>query len=106
MTGMSTVMPELVRINIRVSAEEAARSANGDFVITDSGLPVELRDWHGKFPAGSMFWFKPEALSPLLKINEDRFDVERGLADGTMAHAIERLFGSICVAQGFRIKGV
>ncbi len=37
-------MPALVRINIRVSAEEAARSAHGDFVITGRGLPVEPGD--------------------------------------------------------------
>ncbi|NSY92204.1 hypothetical protein G6L58_17245, partial [Agrobacterium tumefaciens] len=33
-------LPPVIRINIRVSAEEAARSANADFVITGSGLPV------------------------------------------------------------------
>lgn len=33
-------LPPIIRINIRVSAEEAARSANADFVITGSGLPV------------------------------------------------------------------
>ena len=65
-----------------------------------------LREWRGNFPAGSMFWFKPEALLPLLKIGEDKFDVERGLADGTMAHAVERLFGSICTSQGFRVSSI
>lgn len=33
-------LPPIIRINIRVSAEEAARSANADFVITGSGVPV------------------------------------------------------------------
>lgn len=33
-------LPPIIRINIRVSAEEAARSAHADFVITGSGLPV------------------------------------------------------------------
>ncbi|WP_271045854.1 phage baseplate assembly protein [Agrobacterium sp. ST15.13.015] len=33
-------LPPVIRINIRVSAEEAARSASADFVITGPGLPV------------------------------------------------------------------
>ncbi|THF54002.1 glycoside hydrolase family 99-like domain-containing protein [Allorhizobium terrae] len=65
-----------------------------------------LENWRGKFPAGSMFWFRPQALSPLLMISENRFDVERGLADGTISHAIERLFGSVCISQGFKIEGI
>ncbi|WP_144579326.1 glycoside hydrolase family 99-like domain-containing protein [Agrobacterium sp. DE0009] len=67
---------------------------------------LDITAWRGTFPAGSMFWFKPLALSPLLRIGENRFDVERGLADGTIAHAIERLFASVCVSQGFRVEGV
>ncbi|WP_080819373.1 phage baseplate assembly protein [Agrobacterium deltaense] len=37
-------LPPIIRINIRVSAEEAARSAQADFVITGSGLPVAPGD--------------------------------------------------------------
>lgn len=59
----------------------------------------------GVFPAGSMFWFRPKALAPLLKISIHDFDVERGLVDGTRAHAIERLFSTVCEHQGFSVKG-
>ncbi len=56
-----------------------------------------------EFPAGSMFWFKPRALAPLLDsgLTFDDFPEERGQIDGTIAHAIERAFLFIVEAAGF-----
>ncbi|ABP33541.1 glycoside hydrolase family 99-like domain-containing protein [Polynucleobacter asymbioticus] len=55
-----------------------------------------------KFPAGSMFWARPAALQKLLKLESgELFDVEEGLADGTVAHAVERLFGLVSESSGF-----
>jgi lipopolysaccharide biosynthesis protein len=53
------------------------------------------------FAAGTMFWFRREALEPLLKVdfNED-FAVERGQTDGTAAHAFERLFSVVAEQDG------
>ncbi|QXG48517.1 glycoside hydrolase family 99-like domain-containing protein [Pseudomonas viridiflava] len=57
----------------------------------------------GVFPAGSMFWFRPEALYSLLSITSDRFDVEQGLSDGTLPHAIERLFCVVVQKNGYTV---
>lgn len=65
---------------------------------------LSIREWQGKFPAGSMFWFRPEALKTLNSIDTADFDIERGLADGTLAHAVERLFCSVCIANGFSVN--
>ncbi len=55
------------------------------------------------FPAGSMFWFRPDALARIEKVKPEWFEIERGLSDGTIAHAIERLFLSLCLENGFTV---
>ena len=57
------------------------------------------------FVAGSMFWFKPSAFSPItqLEISQDDFGPEKGQVDGTLAHAFERFFGLLMLQTGYRI---
>ena len=56
------------------------------------------------FPAGSMFWFRPTALLPLLKISEDSFLMEPTPIDGAMEHAVERLFCTIVKESGYTVS--
>ncbi|WP_292195190.1 rhamnan synthesis F family protein [Mesorhizobium sp.] len=60
------------------------------------------------FFAGSMFWFAPEALRPLQTIPESElnFEPEAGLQDGTLAHALERLFCPIARKTGYHTTSV
>ena len=66
------------------------------------GVDIDTRNLL-EFPAGSMFWFKPKALAPLLDsgLTFDDFPEERGQIDGTIAHAIERAFLFVVEAAGF-----
>ena len=56
------------------------------------------------FPTGSMFWFRPGAMLPLLKLEEHDFELEYGYSDGTIAHAVERLFVTVTKATGHYIS--
>ena len=55
------------------------------------------------FPAGSMFWARSAALRPLLDLGLDFADFpdEHAQTDGTLAHAIERLYFLVCEQAGF-----
>ncbi|SMG63141.1 Rhamnan synthesis F, partial [methanotrophic bacterial endosymbiont of Bathymodiolus sp.] len=52
------------------------------------------------FPAGSIFWFSPyvfRKITDLIDVSE--FEFEEGQVDGTIAHAVERIFGLMCFIE-------
>ncbi|WP_157944526.1 rhamnan synthesis F family protein [Mangrovicella endophytica] len=70
-----------------------------------TALGVPLRDAAIKdavFPAGSMFWFRREAIAPFAAPQlADMFEPERRQYDGTFAHALERLFAIVAEQRGY-----
>lgn len=65
--------------------------------------PRALKTQPLMFPSGTMFWFRPAALQPLLAsdLQIDDFPPEPLPNDGTLAHAIERCILYIALAQGY-----
>ena len=60
------------------------------------------------FMAGTMFACRRELLWVInaLRLNADDFEEEQGQLDGTMAHAVERIFGVAVRSIGKRITGI
>jgi glycosyltransferase involved in cell wall biosynthesis len=59
------------------------------------------------FPLGTMFWAKPEALSPLFELNMKEFLQPEPLPyDGSYMHAIERLISHVVTNTGYKIVSV
>ena len=78
---------------------------NKDNIIFFLGLAgYDEVDLNFDFIAGSMFWARVDALKFVTRIGltEDNFDEELGQLDGTMAHAIERLFSYMAAKEGYK----
>ncbi len=91
------------------------RLCSNDYINNNQDLLSELIEIHGEsygsvsfdFVGGSMFWFKPQALEPLLFINIGSFELEHNQLDGTLAHAIERYLGYVVLkVQKMKIKEI
>ena len=68
-------------------------------------MGFELQEDAGlDFPSGSMFWARTAALKSFLDLglSFDDFAPEHGQIDGTMAHAIERMYYFSCEQAGYR----
>lgn len=76
----------------------------------DHSLVMGLADVMGidfeytSFPAGSMYWFRPEAFRGIEKIEDHFFRPEEGLADGTVAHAVERIICNIVSKNDYKLS--
>jgi len=69
-------------------------------------IEVPVDENHLSFPAGSMYWLKPQLLALLrgLQLTVDSFDPEEGQTDGTLAHCLERAMGMMVDAAGLQIR--
>lgn len=67
-------------------------------------LNIQLPEENKTFPAGSMFWYRPNALSSLTKTSWRHFEFpeEAGQTDGTIIHAIERIIRLVAEHNGYR----
>jgi lipopolysaccharide biosynthesis protein len=61
---------------------------------------------HDPFVAGSMFWVRLESIRDLLdaRLFGSEFEQESGQLDGTLSHAVERLFAACASHSGFRVE--
>ncbi|MTE01758.1 glycosyl transferase family 1 [Paracoccus sp. YIM 132242] len=68
-------------------------------------VEIELDRSNCGFPAGSMYWLKPDMIAMIkaMQLGTDSFDIEHGQVDGTVAHGFERALGPLCKAFGNRI---
>ncbi|MBD8684812.1 glycoside hydrolase family 99-like domain-containing protein [Pseudomonas sp. CFBP 13719] len=73
-------------------------------IVEDLAKKMNLKFEYSHFPAGSMFWFRQRSFSRILHLSTSDFDIERGLADGTNAHGIERLFCTIVEGIGYQTE--
>lgn len=87
-------------------AHDARNMRDNQVLVDEISQEIGIPFVNGRFAAGTMFWVDPRAIAPILKLKINDFDIERGLADGTRAHAIERLFCNVCEAEGFEVETV
>lgn len=64
------------------------------------GVPPSMRP---SFFEGSMFWVRPKAMASLKRLNIrlEEFEAEEGELDGTLHHALERVFVTMALADGY-----
>lgn len=69
-----------------------------------AGLPADSARSRPFF-AGTMFWFRPQAMQGLraARLSADDFEPEMAQTDGTTAHALERLVWPLAEQAGYRV---
>ena len=71
-------------------------------------LPGEYARNEQFFSGGTMFWYRPQALQPLLEcgLRFEDFPEEPIGVGGTLAHALERVPPLVCTRRGYRVRSL
>lgn len=71
-------------------------------------LPGEYARSEQFFSGGTMFWYRPQALQPLLEcdLRFEDFPEEPIGVGGTLAHALERVPPLVCTRRGYRVRAL
>jgi len=103
--AIGMIGPRAFRMPGKNYSEALSWSVNRDRVLAlAANLGFSKEKFRLDFFAGTMFWVRPEALRPLRDLRlSAQFPDERGLLDGGLEHAVERLFGASVVAAGYRL---
>ena len=103
--SIGMIGPRAFRLPSETYSEELSWSVNRETVLDlaeKMGIPPDR--FRLDFFGGTMFWARPEALAPLRMLKlADAFPEEKGLLDGGLEHAAERLFGAAVVAAGYKV---
>lgn len=81
---------------------------NAERLAEKMGVEIKMELVHGKdqviFPAGDMFWAKTDAVRQILghAFAEEDIPEEKGQTDGTIMHAVERLWSYTAAFNGYR----
>jgi hypothetical protein len=104
--SIGMIGPRAFRMPSATYSEDLSWSVNRSQVLKlaeKMGVPAER--FRLDFFGGTMFWVRPEALEPLRRLRvASAFPEERGLLDGGLEHAAERLFGTSVVAAGYTLE--
>jgi len=103
--SIGMIGPRAFRLPSETYSEELSWSVNREMVLDLAGkMGIPPDRFRLDFFGGTMFWARPEALAPLRMLKlADSFPEEKGLLDGGLEHATERLFGAAVVAAGYEL---
>ncbi len=101
--ALGILAPEASLVNLGVPEIHLGNVNWLNIVLKDIGCERFIGNYEFEFVAGSMFWFRTEALSRLSDLvnYEKNFEMEAGQLDGTLAHCFERLFLLLASENGF-----
>jgi len=90
------------RHNILLQWGRNYKNTAGLASMLEINVPIE-KNKNPIFPAGGMFWFRPKALSKLIKKDwkYDDFHSEPMPNDGTISHAFERIYSYAAQSEGY-----
>lgn len=98
-----------VMLHVKVplyGSKEEYRMITG--LLARMGLPATYGRNEQFFSGGTMFWYRPQALQPLLEcgLRFEDFPEEPIGVGGTLAHALERVPPLVCTRRGYRVRSL